>query len=124
MFQESNRIELKAALNDKLEKEIVAFLNNREGGILYIGIDDKGTPVENSDMDSMQLKIADRIKHNILPSTLGLLDIATETIDDTAVIKVIVSSGLEKPYYIKAKGMSPNGCYMRLGSSTQPMTQP
>lgn len=124
MLQESNRIELKATLNDKMEKEIVAFLNNHEGGILYIGIGDDGRPVENPDMDSMQFKIADRIKHNILPSTLGLFDIATETIDDTAVIKVIVSSGLEKPYYIKAKGMSPNGCYMRLGSSTQPMTQP
>ena len=122
MFQESNRIELKATLNDKLEKEIVAFLNNREGGILYIGIDDKGNPVKNSDLDSMQLKIADRIKNNILPSTLGLFDIATEYVDNIPITKIIVSSGLEKPYYIKSKGMSPNGCYMRLGTSTQPMS--
>ena len=122
MFQESNRIELKATLNDKLEKEIVAFLNNREGGILYIGIDDKGNPVKNSDLDSMQLKIADRIKNNILQSTLGLFDIATEYVDNIPITKIIVSSGLEKPYYIKSKGMSPNGCYMRLGTSTQPMS--
>ena len=122
MFQESNRIELKATLNDKLEKEIVAFLNNREGGILYIGIDDKGNPVKNSDLDSMQLKIADRIKNNILPSTLWLFDIATEYVDNIPITKIIVSSGLEKPYYIKSKGMSPNGCYMRLGTSTQPMS--
>lgn len=122
MFQESNRIELKATLNDKLEKEIVAFLNNREGGILYIGIDDKGNPVKNSDLDSMQLKIADRIKNNILPSTLGLFDIATEYVDNIPITKIIVSSGLEKPYYIKSKGMSPNGWYMRLGTSTQPMS--
>ncbi len=122
MFQESNRIELKATLNDKLEKEIVAFLNNREGGILYIGIDDKGNPVKNSDLDSMQLKIAGRIKNNILPSTLGLFDIATEYVDNIPITKIIVSSGLEKPYYIKSKGMSPNGCYMRLGTSTQPMS--
>ena len=121
MLQENNRIEFKTALNDKLEKEIVAFLNNREGGVLYIGIDDEGHPVENSDMDSMQLKIADRIKNNILPSTLGLFDIITEDIENVAVTKIIVSSGLEKPYYIKNKGMSPNGCYMRLGTSTQPM---
>ena len=122
MFQESNRIELKATLNDKLEKEIVAFLNNSEGGILYIGIDDKGNPVKNSDLDSMQLKIADRIKNNILPSTLGLFDIATEYVDNIPITKIIVSSGLEKPYYIKSKGMSPNGWYMRLGTSTQPMS--
>ena len=38
------------------------------------------------------------------------------------ITKVIVCSGLEKPYYIKSKGMSPNGCYMRIGTSTQPMS--
>ena len=122
MLQESNRVEFKVTLNDKLEKEIVAFLNNREGVMLYIGIDDDGHPVENHDIDSMQLKIADRIKNNILPSTLGLFDIVTEEIENISVIKIIISSGLEKPYYIKNKGMSPNGCYMRLGTSTQPMS--
>ena len=121
MLQESSRIELKRELNDKMEKEIVAFLNNREGGILYIGVDDKGLPIEHQDIDSMQLKIADRIKNNILPSTLGLFDIISENIDGITVTKIIISSGLEKPYYIKSKGMSPNGCYMRLGTSTQPM---
>ena len=29
MLQESNRIEFKVELNDKLEKEVVAFLNNK-----------------------------------------------------------------------------------------------
>ena len=111
MIRESNRLELKAELNDKLEKEIVAFLNNREGGIVYVGINDEGMPVENSDLDATQLKIADRIKNNILPSTLGLFDIVTEYIEGIAVIKIIISSGLEKPYYIKSKGMSPGGCY-------------
>lgn len=101
MFQESNRIEFMAELNDKLEKEIVAFLNNQEGGILHIGLDDNGCPIKDKDIDSTQLKIADRIKNNILPSTLGLFDIVTEDIDNIPVTKIIISSGLEKPYYIK-----------------------
>ena len=92
MLQESNRIEFKAELNDKLEKEIGAFLNNKEGGVLYIGVDDNGNPVGMPNIDSMQLKIADRIKNNILPSTLGLFD------------------------------MSPNGCFTRVGTSSQPMS--
>ena len=45
MLQENNRTEFKTELNDKLEKEVVAFLNNREGGVLYIGVDDDGKPV-------------------------------------------------------------------------------
>ena len=122
MLQESNRIEFKVELNDKLEKEVVAFLNNKEGGILYIGVDDNGKPVGVSDIDSAQLKIADRIKNNILPSTLGLFDIVIEEIDNISVIKILISSGLEKPYYIKRQGMSPNGCFTRMGTSSQPMS--
>lgn len=122
MLHESNRIEFKSVLNDKMEKEIVAFLNNREGGILYIGLDDEGHPTGNLDLDATQLKIADRIKNNILPSTLGLFDIVTEMVEEITVIKVLISSGLEKPYYIKSQGMSPSGCYTRVGTSTQPMT--
>lgn len=38
----------------------------------------------------MQLKIADRIKDNILPSTLGLFDIITENIENIPVIKIII----------------------------------
>lgn len=122
MIQESNRIEFKAELNDKLEKEIGAFLNNKEGGVLYIGVDDNGNPVGMPNIDSMQLKIADRIKNNILPSTLGLFDIVTEEIDKVSVVKILISSGLEKPYYIKKQVMSPNGCFTRVGTSSQPMS--
>ncbi len=122
MLHENNRTEFKAELNDKLEKEVVAFLNNKEGGMLYIGLDDDGKPVGLTELDSIQLKIADRIKNNILPSTLGLFDIVTEMIENIPVIKILISSGLEKPYYIKKQGMSPNGCFVRMGTSSQPMT--
>lgn len=121
-MQESSRVEFKEVLNDKLEKEISAFLNNREGGILYIGIDDNGHPVQNADLDATQLKIADRMKNNILPSTLGLFDIVLEAIEGIWVIKILISSGVEKPYYIRSRGMSPSGCYLRVGTATQPMT--
>ena len=121
MIKESNRIELKEELNDKLEKEVVAFLNNKEGGMIYIGVNNDGIPVGIADIDDIQLKIADRIKNNILPATLGLFDIVVEEINGVKVIKILISSGLEKPYYIKKYGMSYNGCYIRTGASSQPM---
>ena len=77
-----------------------------------------GHPTGIVDLDTTQLKIADRIKNNILPSTMGLFDIVTEAVENMTVIKIIISSGLEKPYYIKAKGMSPSGCYTRIGTSS------
>lgn len=122
-LQENYKIEFKSILNDKLEKEVVAFFNNREGGALYIGLDNDGHPVGRIDVDDVQLKISDRIKNNILPVTLGLFEIRTEMVENVVVVKVVICSGTEKPYYIKNKGMSPSGCYMRIGSSSLPMAQ-
>lgn len=57
MYIESNRIEFKREFNDKLEKEVVGFLNYNEGGITYIGVDDNGIPIGLEDIDSIQLRI-------------------------------------------------------------------
>jgi len=42
---ESNCTENKRELTDSLEKEIVAFLNYPEGGVIYLGIDKSGSVV-------------------------------------------------------------------------------
>lgn len=120
---ETNRIEFKRELNDKLEREIVGFLNYHEGGTIYIGIDDDGSVIGVTDIDDAQLKIKDRIKHNILPSTLGIFDVVCEMSDGISYIKINIASGPEKPYYVRKYGMSPSGCFMRIGSSTEPMPQ-
>ena len=108
-------------MNDKLEREVVAFLNYREGGDIYIGVNDNDEAIGVDNADEMQLMIADRIKDNILPATLGLFDIVTEKQNGKNIIHIIISSGAEKPYYIKRAGMSPKGCFIRVGSSSQPM---
>ena len=120
---ESNIVELKKELNDKLEKEIVAFLNYREGGDLYIGVDDDGNAVALDDIDGIQCKVADRIKSSIQPSALGLFDVVKEKYQGKEIVHIIIASGAEKPYYIARHGMSPSGCYIRIGTSSQPMTQ-
>ncbi|MUP45853.1 transcriptional regulator [Gramella sp. BOM4] len=120
---ETNRIEYKRELSEGLEKEVVAFLNYREGGIIYIGIDKEGRTVGVQDADSNQLKIKDRLKNNIRPSALGLFDIVSEEKDGKEILKVIVASGSEKPYHLKKYGMSEKGCFIRLGSAAEPMSQ-
>lgn len=120
---ETNRIEYKRELSDGLEKEVIAFLNYREGGILYIGIDKEGNPYGLPDADGDQLKIKDRLKNNIRPSALGLFDIVSEEKDGNDILKIIVASGPEKPYHLKKYGMSEKGCFIRLGSAAEPMPQ-
>ena len=90
--------------------------------MLYIGIADDGTVIGVSDADSLQKKVAERIRDNILPSALGLYDVTSEEMDGKTVIQVIVSSGTEKPYYIKEKGMPSAGCFIRVGTTVQPMS--
>ncbi|MBQ3657885.1 MAG: putative DNA binding domain-containing protein [Bacteroidales bacterium] len=123
-MQETNRIEFKRELTRELdlEREVVAFLNYREGGIIYIGIDDNGTPVGVKDIDGDMLKIKDRIRTGISPSPMGLFDVLVEHIDNKDVIKIFVASGSEKPYYKTRFGLSEKGCFIRVGTAAEPMT--
>lgn len=120
---ETNRIENKEQLNEDFEQEVIAFLNYKEGGIIYVGINKNGQVVGVENTDLTQLQIKDRIKNNIQPSTLGLFDVIVEIIDDKEVIKVVISSGTEKPYYLRKKGRTSEGCYVRVGSSKERMTE-
>ena len=120
---DSHRVEHKQSLTDTFEKEVVAFLNYHEGGIIYIGVDKDGKIVGCQNPDETQLKIKDKLKHNISPSCLGLFEVILETIEEQSIIKIIIASGRETPYYIKKNGMSEKGCYIRVGSSSEPMNQ-
>lgn len=77
---ETNRIEFKRELTRDLdiEREVVAFLNYHEGGVVYIGIDDDGTPVGVKDIDGDMLKIKDRIRMGVSPSPMGLVGSVTD----------------------------------------------
>jgi ATP-dependent DNA helicase RecG len=119
---ESNRIEYKRELTDGFEREAVAFLNYRDGGVIYLGIDQDGSVFGIPNCDAIQLAIKDRLKHNILPSCLGLFDVIHEVREGKDIIKVTLASGSEKPYYLRKYGMSEKGCFVRLGSATEPMS--
>lgn len=122
-MQENNRTEFKRELNDHMERTIVSFLNYPGGGELFIGIDDNGVVYGVNDCDSVQLKIVDRIRNNIRPQTLGLFDIVHTKMDNKSVVRIIVSCGQQRPYYIRKLGMSEQGCFVRVGSSSQPMSE-
>lgn len=113
---ESDIVEFKRELNDKLEVEVVSFLNGN-GGHIFIGISDDGCVYGVNDPDNIQLQIKDRIKDKISPSPVGYFEIILEEKDDKHIIHIVIASGREKPYYLKKYGMCPKGCYIRVGSS-------
>ena len=122
-MQESNRIEFKRELNDRLERSVVSFLNYAGGGEILVGIENNGNAFGVADMDGTQLKIIDRIRNNIRPQTLGLFDVIQDRIDGKDIIRVIVSCGQQRPYYIRKHGMTEQGCFIRVGNSSQPMNE-
>ena len=119
---ENELIEYKEKLTNSLEKEVVAFLNAK-GGDIYIGIKDNGDVVGIPDVDKIQLQVKDRLIFGISPSILSLVSITTYHISNKTVLKIILKEGTEKPYYIKNKGLSESGAFIRIGNSAQPMTQ-
>ena len=119
---EDVRNEFKVKLTDKFEEQVILFLNTN-GGNIYIGVDDKGDIVGiNSNIDLLQRTIKDRIKDNIMPSTLGLYDVVVLEESNKKYIKIIIAKGSEYPYYIKGMGLTPDSCFIRIGSSIQSMT--
>lgn len=119
---EDVRNEFKVKLTDKFEEEVISFLNTN-GGNIYLGVNDKGDIIGiNGNIDLLQRTIKDRIKDNIMPSTLGLYDVIVLEKDNKKYIKVIIAKGNERPYYLKGMGMTPDSCFIRVGSSIQSMS--
>lgn len=119
---EDSTTEFKLLLTKDLEREVVAFLNSKSGGDIYIGVDDNSYVVGIENPDETQLLISDRIKNNILPVCLGLFDVLLEEAENKNIIHIVVTRGTEKPYYLKKYGMTPAGCFIRIGSGIQQMT--
>lgn len=119
---ENSRVEFKIKLVDDLEETIIGFLNSKDGGTIYLGVNDAGKIIGlNSNLDLLQRKIKDRIISNIEPSVLGLFDLETLTYERKNYLKITIARGLEKPYYLKGMGMTPESCFIRIGSSNEKM---
>jgi len=120
---EDCRNEFKVKLPDDFEETVVGFLNSKDGGNIYIGVDDSGKVIGlNNNLDLLQRKIKDLIISNIEPSALGLFDIEVLEDNNKKYIHITVAKGIERPYHIKGMGMTPDSCFIRVGSSNERMT--
>lgn len=120
---EDSRNEFKVKLSDDLEETVIGFLNSKDGGNIYIGVDDSGKVVGlKNNLDLLQRKIKDLIVSNIEPSVLGLFDIEILQSDNKKYVHITVAKGIERPYHIKGMGMTSDSCFIRVGSSIEKMT--
>jgi len=122
-MHETNRIKFKKKLNDSFEKSVVSFLNYPGGGEILIGIGKDGIVLGVGNTNKTATKIIERIRKKIRPQTDGLFDVVPLEIDDKKIIRVIISCGPQRPYYIKKMGMSEEGCFIRIGNSAKPIAE-
>ena len=112
-------VELKSVYVDDIKKEIIAFANTRGGSIL-VGVEDNGKicGVENSDRLIQQISNAAR--DAIKPDVTMFLHYETQTIESKNIVEVKVQCGAHRPYYLAAKGLRPEGVFVRQGTSSVP----
>lgn len=119
---ENIRNEFKIKITDKLENEVISFLNTN-GGNIFIVVNDKGEIVGlTGNIYLLQRTIKDRLKDNIMPSIIGLYDVIVLAYNDKKYIKIVVARGSERPYYLSGMGMTPDSCFIRVGCSIQSMS--
>ena len=114
MQYESERIEYKSQMIDDIYKEVIAFANT-DGGVIYIGIDDKGNLTGIDNVDETYTRPTNGIRDAIAPDVTMFV---RYVLQDNKVIQIEVGEGSYKPYYLKSKGMKPNGIYVRQGASS------
>ncbi len=114
MQYESERIEYKSQMIDDIYKEVIAFANT-DGGVIYIGIDDKGNLTGIDDVDKTYTRLTNGIRDAIAPDVTMFV---RYVLQDNKVIQIEVGEGSYKPYYLKSKGMKPTGVYVSQGASS------
>ncbi|MBQ8091451.1 MAG: ATP-binding protein [Pyramidobacter sp.] len=122
MTGESLTVEYKREYIDDIKKTIIAFANT-DGGELLIGVDDDGTVLGVDDPDDVMLKVTNSARDTIKPDVTTFMRVEPRTILGKSIISVSVQKGTACPYYLGAKGIRPEGVFVRQGASTVPATE-
>lgn len=113
---ETENIEFKSQFTEEIYKEVIAFANT-DGGIVYVGIDNAGNAIGLTDVDNEYTRITNGIRDAIMPDVTMFVRFSVQ---ENKVVRITVSEGSNKPYYLKGKGLKPSGVYVRQGTSSVP----
>ena len=119
---ESETVELKEIYTPDLKKEIVAFANTN-GGTIYIGMQGNGEIVGLDNTDFVMQQISNSLRDGIRPDVSMFTNIELLQEDNKYFVKLTVSQGTKKPYYLSDKGLKPTGVYVRSGTTSAPASE-
>ena len=119
---ESETVELKELYTPDLKKEIVAFANTN-GGTIYMGVQDNGEIIGLDNADFVMQQISNSLRDSIRPDISMFTNIELLQENNKYFVKLAVSQGTKKPYYLSDKGLKPTGVYVRSGTTSAPASE-
>ena len=121
IFRESEFVELKSEVVSDICKEVIAFAN-KEGGTIYIGVQDDGQILGIENADRVILQINNMVRDSIKPDITMFVRYEALEAGGKQIVAVTVQKGTDRPYYLGSKGLKPSGVYVRNGTSADPAT--
>ena len=121
MKSENYDLEFKEIYIEDINKEVIAFAN-AEGGTLFIGIKKDGTVIGVADPDDTMLRVTSNLNCSITPNIMPFVQIRSEEMEGHTVVRIDVSTGTNRPYFLARKGLRPEGVYIRRGSAKIPLS--
>ena len=76
-------------------------------------MNDDGTVCGIDDVDGTMLRVTNAVRDTVRPDLM----------DEKPIVCVTVQRGTARPYYLRGKGIRPEGVYVRQGASTVPATE-
>ena len=122
MSGEKLNTEYKQEYVSDIKKEVIAFAN-AEGGTVFVGICNDGAVKGVDDPDEVMLRIVNSLKDAIAPDVMPFVRVDSVAIEGRNVIEIQITTGTNRPYYLREKGLKPGGVYVRKGSSSQPQIE-
>ena len=121
-FSENEKTELKEIYTSDIKKEVIAFANS-SGGVIYVGVTNDGNTVGVENIDDVVSQLTNSIRDSIRPDVTIFTQCEIINVEDKNIIKLSVSEGTRKPYYLMDKGIKPSGVYIRQGNSKAPASE-
>lgn len=119
---ENLNLEYKREYTEQIRKSVIAFANT-DGGAVLVGVDDDGTVRGVDDVDGTRVRVGNLIRDSIRPDVRAFVSVTEEERGGRTVLRFDVQRGTARPYYWKAKGLRPEGVFVRQDAASVPASE-
>lgn len=119
---EDEKLEFKREFAENIRKAVIAFANT-DGGNILVGVDDDGSVCGVETPDSVRVRIGNLIRDSVRPDIRAFVSVEALEMDGKTVLRIEVQRGTARPYYWKAKGLRPEGVFIRQDAASVPASE-